>query len=202
MSMGARIDAADTTAPGIEQGNGPVAAAQIGQGQHHRPVAEIDPGAGAHDQVVVVTQAGGDDAAIARQRKDLIHADRVGPADGVDQQQGEPKNDSVSGGAPEVERIRLKLRRHGRRRLLVDRKRPSARLAPPSGQTRYREHSVRDLGLDKIVFYAETDELGGGSHPCLAHRRGPVAFNGLDADLQLAGDLLVGIALGDELSDL
>ena len=52
------------------------------------------------------------------------------------------------------------------------------------------------------MFYAETDELGGSSHPCLAHRRGPVAFDGLDADHELLGDLFRGVGLSDELQYL
>src|SRR5579863_9623765 len=36
----------------------------------------------------------------------------------------------------------------------------------------------------------------------LAQHRGHVALDGLDRDVQLAGDLLVGVALGDQPEDL
>ena len=55
--------------------------------------------------------------------------------------------------------------------------------------------------LHDLIAYRVSNELGGRGEVELAHDGSAMRFNGLETDFQETGDLLVGVALGDELND-
>jgi hypothetical protein len=57
-------------------------------------------------------------------------------------------------------------------------------------------------GLHDVIAHGVQHELGSRSQIELVHHRSAVGFYGLDADVEHVGDLLVDLALGDELDDL
>ena len=58
------------------------------------------------------------------------------------------------------------------------------------------------IGGDQADADRVADEAGDVMHVELGHDAAAVALDGLDAQLQLLGDLGAGLALGDELKDL
>src|SRR4051812_15385822 len=74
------------------------------------------------------------------------------------------------------------------------RARPGHRGNPPTGV------SV-DLGLNHVVLDGEANQFRRAANACLAHRRGAMALDRLDADPEMARDLLVAVAFGDQLGD-
>src|SRR5688572_29776717 len=67
----------------------------------------------------------------------------------------------------------------------------------PSGGNRSRQRI--GLRLDNLVPYRIPHQRGSRGEVELAHGGGAVRLHRLDADVQDIGDLLVAVALGDEL---
>src|SRR5215468_4978628 len=83
---------------------------------------------------------------------------------------------------------------------------PSAEDTQPPSKECQREMRSADSNpccswLDDAIAYSVANECRGRREVELAHDGSAVRLNGLEADVQEIGDLLVGVALGDELHD-
>jgi len=70
---------------------------------------------------------------------------------------------------------------------------------PPSGLEHGCSHRRLKSWLNDMIAYRESNERGGRREVELAHDGMAVRFNGLETDVQETGNLLVGVALRDQL---